>query len=98
MSILNVILALLGLSFLVFINELGHYLVGKWVGMRIEVFSIGFGKPLVSWKRGEVQWQIGILPFGGFVKFAGMDDAKVEGGFFSKTPWQRIKVAFANPL
>ena len=68
MTIPYIILALLGLSFLVFIHEMGHYLVAKWTGMKVEVFSIGFGKAIKSWDVGGVKWQIGWLPFGGFVK------------------------------
>lgn len=104
MQILYVVLAVLGLSFLVFIHELGHYLVAKWVGMRVEAFSIGFGRPIVSWMRDGVKWQIGILPFGGFVKIAGMESEKgkepheIQDGFFGKSPWSRIQVALAGPL
>ncbi len=104
-DVLYIILAILGLGLLVFIHELGHYFMAKKEGMKIEVFSIGFGKALYSWKRGQVKWQIGILPFGGYVKIAGMEKKKegpelsdIKDGFFGKTPWQRIKVAFAGPL
>lgn len=103
-SILYFFLALLALSFLIFIHELGHYWMAKRVGMRVETFSIGFGKPIYSWQVNGVKWQIGWLFFGGFVKIAGQetddetDPYEVPGGFFSKTPWQRIKVAFAGPF
>lgn len=103
-SLLYVFFSMLGLSFLVFIHELGHYIVARRLGMRVEVFSIGFGKPLYSWMRKGVRWQIGCLPFGGYVKIAGMDptDSKelyeVQDGFFGKSPWDRIKVATAGPL
>lgn len=103
-SILYVILAILGLSFLVFIHELGHYLMARRLGMRVETFSIGFGKPLYSWERNGVRWQIGWLLFGGYVKIAGMDPAEqrdlyeVKDGFFGKSPLDRIKVAFMGPF
>ena len=103
-SFLYVILALLGLSFLIFIHELGHYMVARWVGMRVETFSIGFGKPMISWERDGVKWQIGWLIFGGYVKIAGTetDDDKdpyeVKDGFFGKGPLARIEVALAGPL
>ncbi len=99
-----VILAALGLSVLVFIHEWGHYIVAKKVGMRVEVFSIGFGRPLFSWMRGNVKWQIGILPFGGYVKIAGMDIEKgkdpheIPDGFYGKKPIHRLLVAFAGPF
>lgn len=103
-TISTFILALLALSFLIFIHELGHYVMALRVGMKVEVFSIGFGKPVTSWDWKGVKWQIGWLPFGGYVKIAGTDTDKdkdpftVKGGFFSKTPWERIKVAFMGPF
>jgi regulator of sigma E protease len=102
--ILHILFAIIGLGFLVFIHELGHYLVAIRRGMRVEVFSIGFGKPIYSWRRGNVRWQIGILPFGGYVKIAGMQkEGKLEphqipDGFFGKSPWDRIQVALAGPV
>lgn len=103
-SILYFILAILGLSFLIFIHELGHYFMARRVGMRVETFSIGFGKPIYKWMKDGVNWQIGWLLFGGYVKITGMEmsDEKniyeVKGGFFSKRPLDRIKVAFAGPF
>lgn len=103
-SIFYVILAILGLSFLIFIHELGHYYMARRLGMRVETFSIGFGKPIYSWMRDGVKWQIGWLLFGGYVKIAGMESQDqrdiydIKEGFFSKSPWDRIKVAFAGPL
>lgn len=104
MSILYIILAILGLGFLVFIHELGHYWVARRKGMRVEAFSVGFGKPIISWTRDGVRWQICMLPFGGYVKIAGMqkegdvEPSDVPDGFYGKKPWDRIQVAFAGPL
>ncbi len=104
-SIFYVILAIASLSFLVFIHELGHYWMARRLGMRVETFSIGFGKPIYSWVKEGVKWQIGWLLFGGFVKIAGMetggeqsDPYQVKDGFFGKSPFDRIKVAFMGPL
>lgn len=103
-TIIYFLLAVLGLSFLIFIHELGHYYIAKRKGMRIETFSIGLGKPFYSWKRGEVQWQICYLLFGGYVKISGMEKQgeiephEIPNGFFSKTPLARIQVAIAGPL
>lgn len=103
-STIYIILALLGLGFLVFIHELGHYFVAKKVGMKVEVFSIGFGKPFFSWNRNGVKWQLCILPFGGYVKILGMEKKgnlephEIKAGFFSKRPIDRIKVLLAGPL
>jgi regulator of sigma E protease len=104
LNIVYIILAALGLSFLIFIHELGHYIVARRNGMRVEVFSIGFGKPLIAWKVGDVKWQICYVIFGGYVKISGMEKEKdkepheVEGGFYASSPWARIKVAFMGPI
>jgi regulator of sigma E protease len=103
-QILSIVLALVGISFLIFIHELGHYWAAKLVGMRVEVFSIGFGKPFLQWRFGEERWQLCVLPFGGYVKIAGQDQTdssdpyKVPGGYYSKPPLSRIFVALAGPL
>lgn len=102
-NILYAVLAILGLSFLVFIHELGHYIVARRQGMRVEIFAIGFGKPIFSWMHRGVKWQVGMLPFGGYVKIAGMNKEKgvepadIPDGFFGKRPWARIQVALAGP-
>lgn len=104
LNLYYVLLAILGLSFLIFIHELGHYWMARRVGMRVDVFSIGFGKPLYSWVRDGVRWQIGWLLFGGYVKIAGQeasegqDPSEVSDGFYAKSPLDRIKVAFMGPF
>lgn len=104
-SLIYIVLAVFGLGILIFVHELGHYYMARRVGMRVETFSIFMGKPIYSWLRDGVKWQIGWLPFGGYVKIAGQDtsdDSKdpyeVADGFFGKSPWDRIKVALAGPL
>lgn len=102
-TILHLLFAFLALGVLIFVHELGHYLVALKVGMNVEIFSIGFGKPLLSWMRGSVRWQIGWIPFGGYVKITGMDfseeeQAKTEGGFFTKSPLKRLWVILAGPM
>ncbi len=104
MTILSLFLAILGLGFLVFIHELGHYLVARKKGMRVEAFSIGFGRPIWSREIDGVKWQLGILPFGGYVKIAGMqkegsrEPYEIADGFYGKKPLDRIWVALAGPL
>jgi regulator of sigma E protease len=104
LSLLHVVLAIIGFGFLVFIHELGHYWVARRKGMKVEAFSIGFGKPIYSWMRDGVKWQISWLPFGGYVKIAGMQsengvEAKdIPDGYYGKSPWKRIQVAIAGPL
>ncbi|MCH9617457.1 MAG: hypothetical protein SP4CHLAM5_08240 [Chlamydiia bacterium] len=104
MSIVGILFAVLGLSFLIFIHELGHYLMAKRAGMKIEVFSIGMGKPIISWNQNGVKWQICYLLFGGYVRIAGMEGEKgkepyqIKGGFYSKKPIHRLLVAGAGPF
>src|SRR4029078_5976078 len=103
-SLFYVVLAILGLGFLIFIHELGHYWMARRVGMRVESFGIGFVRPIFSVMRNGVKWNICWLPFGGYVKIAGMEkeDGKepedIPDGFFGKSPWDRIKVAIMGPL
>lgn len=107
-TIFYFILAAAALGILVFIHELGHYFAARLVGMKVETFSIGFGRPILKWRSNDVDWQLGWLPFGGYVKIAGMDISKKEktyvepyeipDGFFGKAPWKRIIVAIAGPL
>ncbi len=103
-SFLYVILAAFGLGFLIFIHELGHYWMARREGMAVEAFSIGFGKPVYSWERKGVKWQVCWLPFGGFVRIAGMEKKgalepyQIPDGFYGKKPWSRIKVAFMGPI
>lgn len=101
---MTIVYAVLGLTFLVFIHELGHYFLARRRGMKVEVFSIGFGKPILSWIWKGVKWQVGILPFGGYVKITGMEKEgnlepyEIPHGFYAKKPWARIQVALAGPL
>lgn len=103
-SLLYVLLAFIGIGILIFAHELGHYYVARRVGMRVETFSVGFGKPIYSWERDGVKWQIGWLPFGGYVKLAGeatdteTDPYEIKDGFFGKRPIDRIKMLFAGPF
>lgn len=89
------------LSVLVFIHELGHYLVAKWCGVRVEVFSLGFGKRLFGFRRGETDYRVSVLPLGGYVKMAGenpMEDRTGDPGEFTSHPrWQRFLIAIAGP-
>ncbi|HKX78064.1 MAG TPA: RIP metalloprotease RseP [Novosphingobium sp.] len=98
---------------LVLVHELGHYLVGRWFGVRADAFSIGFGKELFGWtdKRGT-RWKLSALPLGGYVQFAGdmnaasMPDPRNDGlsaaeraGMFQYKPlYQRALIVLAGPL
>ncbi len=73
---MTVLAFIVALSVIVFVHEYGHYIVGRWSGIKAEIFSLGFGPVLAAWtdKRGT-RWQIAALPFGGYVKFLGDSDA-----------------------
>lgn len=99
-SIDEFIIAVLALGFLIFIHELGHFLAAKRCGIRVEKFSIGFGPKLVGFTKGETEYCISMLPFGGFVKMPGENPEERTGapGEFSSAPVEhRIFVAIAGP-
>ncbi|WP_028973321.1 RIP metalloprotease RseP [Spirochaeta cellobiosiphila] len=109
-AVLHGILGLLGLGFVVFIHELGHFIFARLNKIKVEAFSIGWGHPIVKWKSKEVEYRIGILPIGGYCKMAGEDiiqeaileDKEVferkKGTYFGAHPLQRITVALAGPF
>ena len=109
-SIQGIIISILSLGFLIFIHELGHFLVAKRSGIRVEKFSIGFGPSLIGFTRGETEYCISLVPFGGYVKMAGENpEERPEGehyivaednptGEFPTAPVRhRIFVAVAGP-
>ncbi|HVG18002.1 MAG TPA: RIP metalloprotease RseP, partial [Blastocatellia bacterium] len=79
----------------------GHFIVAKFFGIRVDVFSVGFGKRLFGFKRGDTDYRLSLIPLGGYVKMAGENlDEQVTGApdeFQSKPKWQRLCVAFAGP-
>ncbi len=96
------LIILLGL--LIFVHELGHFLVAKYCGVRVEVFSLGFGKKFFKFKRGDTEYCISLIPFGGYVKMYGDDptadvpDDMKKVSFLNKTVGQRIAIVLAGPL
>lgn len=95
-------IALLGL--LIFVHELGHFLVAKWCGVRVEVFSLGFGKKLFSYKKGDTTYCISLIPLGGYVKMFGdemgaqLPESEKAHSFSHKPVSQRIAIVLAGPL
>ena len=69
--LLNIAKVALGLGFVIFIHELGHFVLAKWNGVKVEKFSIGFGPTIFGWWRGETEYVLAALPLGGFVKMLG---------------------------
>jgi regulator of sigma E protease len=89
---------------LVFVHELGHFLVAKALGVKVLKFSIGFGPRLLWWTVGETEYRISALPLGGYVKMAGDvpgEETPPEDrgrGFYEQQPWKRIVIGFAGPF
>ncbi|HMO69422.1 MAG TPA: site-2 protease family protein, partial [Novosphingobium sp.] len=113
-SLLTTIFAfLLVLGPLVVVHEYGHYLVGRLFGVKVDAFSVGFGKELFGYtdKRGT-RWKLSALPLGGYVQFAGdwnaismpdgeavkLSPAETAGTFHAKPLWQRSLIVLAGPL
>jgi len=101
---MGILVALLVLSVLIFFHELGHFSMARFFGVRIDVFSIGFGKKILSKRIGDTIWTLSLIPLGGYVKMKGQDDtdpSKIsydEDSYNSKKPWQRILILLAGPF
>ncbi|MBU0632779.1 RIP metalloprotease RseP [bacterium] len=97
------LVSLLVLSVLIFFHELGHYSVARFFGVYIEIFSIGFGKKIASFRMFNTEWRIAMIPLGGYVKMKGQDDSDPsvtnydKDSYNSKTPLQRILILLAGP-
>ena len=105
---------LLVLTVIVFVHEMGHYLVARWNGVAIHTFSVGFGRELIGWNdRHGTRWRISAIPLGGYVRFVGdmnpasqpdpdaaekVDPALAPHLFINKNVWQRIAVVAAGPI
>jgi regulator of sigma E protease len=97
------LLAFAGFAILVILHELGHFAVAKWVGMRVEKFSLFFPPTLLSKKVGETEYAIGAIPLGGYVRISGMnpsedlpDDVR-DRAYHASPVWKRVAVIAAGP-
>jgi regulator of sigma E protease len=70
-TLLNILKVAVGLGFVIFLHELGHFLLAKWNGVKVEKFSIGFGRALFGFRRGETEYVLAAIPLGGYVKMLG---------------------------
>src|SRR5947209_20233414 len=97
----NIVVALLVLSVIIVIHELGHFAVAKFFKIKVETFSVGFGPRLLGFRRGDTDYRISAFLLGGYVKMAGETPADTITGeayeFLSKPKWQRFLVAAAGP-
>ena len=102
------------LTVVVFVHEMGHYLVGRWCGIGVDAFSIGFGPELVGFNdRRGTRWKLSAIPLGGYVKFVGdvgvasepggdaidaLSDKERQVAFHTQPVWKRAATVFAGPL
>jgi len=90
------------LGIMIFVHEWGHFAAAKLCGVRVDVFSLGFGPRLFGMKRGDTDYRLSALPFGGYVRMAGDNPLEERTGagyeFLSRPRWQRAIVAIAGPL
>ncbi|MDR1362555.1 MAG: RIP metalloprotease RseP [Spirochaetaceae bacterium] len=110
MLIVKILLGLVCLGVVVFVHELGHFIVARLMGIDVEAFSIGWGKPILAKKIGGVEYRLGMFPIGGYCKMRGENEfeeawkndraevAPDKGNFFEARPAARIFVAAAGPL
>jgi len=98
---------ILVLGVIILVHEWGHYIVARFFGVRVDVFSIGFGPRIFGVKRGDTDWRVSALPLGGYVRMAGQDVTDIDSGdqkptgapdeLMSKKRWQRALISAAGP-
>lgn len=98
---------ILVLGVMILVHEWGHFIIARAFGVRVDVFSIGFGPKLLGWKRGATEYRLSALPLGGYVRMAGQDLSELDSGqqgptgapdeVMSKSRWQRALIIFAGP-
>src|ERR1035437_3596394 len=100
---MTVILFLFVLAVLIFVHELGHFVMAKIFGIRVDEFAIGFPPKIFGWKRGETQYNLNLIPLGGYVKIFGEDpnDESISGpdssrSFVNAPKWKQIIVLLAG--
>ncbi|MCL2722035.1 MAG: RIP metalloprotease RseP [Treponema sp.] len=111
MTLINILLGLIGLGIVVFFHELGHYLAARLVGINVEAFSVGWGKPILKKKIGFTEYRLGMFPIGGYCKMQGDSDYNNEayknmaegikpekGSYHAASPAARILVSFGGPF
>ena len=101
---MQVLAGLILLGVLITFHELGHFLFAKWLGVRVLVFSIGFGPKLIGFKRGETEYRLSAIPLGGYVKMFGesleeeMSPEEKKRSFMHQAIWRKSLIAVAGPL
>src|SRR5271170_4640471 len=101
-ALIALVSMLVVLGIMVLVHEFGHFAVAKLFGVRVEVFSIGFGTRLFGFRRGDTDYRVSLLPLGGYVKMSGESPGDTRTGdpgeFASHPRWQRILIGLAGPF
>lgn len=104
-ALFMIVAAILLLGPLIAIHEFGHYFVARKLGVKVQVYSIGFGPTLIKWKskKSGIQYQLSALPFGGYVKMldereGNVTEEDMPQAFNRQSPWKRIAIVAAGPL
>lgn len=103
MSVLGIFIIIIGIGSIIFVHELGHFLFAKRVGVRVEVFSLGFGPRLFGFRKGETEYKVCAIPLGGYVKLAGGEQVENNKQYESfelpaKSVFERFQIFFAGSL
>jgi len=100
--VITILAFLFVLGVLIFVHELGHFLVARWYGVRVLTFSLGFGPKILKYRRGDTEYCVSAIPLGGYVKLAGEtvedDRTGAPDEFLSKSKWVRFQVYLAGPV
>lgn len=100
-ALISIVSVSVVLGIMIFVHEWGHFVAAKLSGVRVEVFSLGFGPRLAGFKRGDTDYRLSALPFGGYVRMAGDNPVEERTGapyeFLSKPRWVRVFIAVAGP-
>src|SRR5262245_14141247 len=89
------LVAALGIGLVVFVHELGHFIVAKRCRVRVEIFSLGFGPRLFGWVRGDTDYRVSLVPIGGYVKMAGDHPGEDLEGSDEELPQKSVAQRFA---
>ncbi len=106
MSLLEYVVPfVVGLGLLILIHELGHYSVARWCNVKVQRFSVGFGRPLLKWRAGadRTEWVLAVFPLGGYVKMLDEREGEVpteelHRAFNTQPVWRRFAIVAAGPL
>ena len=98
----GILAAVVGLGVMVFVHEWGHFFAARLCGVRVDVFSLGYGNRIFGWKRGDTDYRISVFPLGGYVKMSGDNPAEERTGapdeFLAKSRWKRLFIILAGPF